>query len=238
MKKKIMAIMLCAAMLAITIVSGTMAYFTDTDVQTNTFTAGKVDISMDEAVVEKDEAGNLVAKADGSRTSDTQTYHLYPAQTITKDPTITVASDSEDAYVAAIITITGDIHSLIGVPGYDNIDITQLASGGLIDKSSTQVTNWNGLSMVYETEDCVIYQDAGKETNTWTMYIFMKNVQTKDSKIVLFNTLTIPEAWDNDEMAKINGMQINIAAYAAQANGFDSCYEAMTSAFASEFSFS
>ena len=136
MKKKIMAIMLCAAMLAITIVSGTMAYFTDTDVQTNTFTAGKVDISMDEAVVEKDEAGNLVAKADGSRTSDTQTYHLYPAQTITKDPTITVAGDSEDAYIAAKITVTngsaGDIEDLIGSNYMGLLDITKIVSGGYI----------------------------------------------------------------------------------------------------------
>ena len=37
MKKKILAITLCVAMLAIMLVSGTLAYFTDEKEQTNTF---------------------------------------------------------------------------------------------------------------------------------------------------------------------------------------------------------
>lgn len=234
--KKIFALVLCVIMVAIAVVGGTMAYFTDTDAQTNTFTAGKVDISLDEALVEKDAAGNLVAN--GSRTDETQTlqnYHLFPAMSVTKDPTITVAADSEDAYIAAIVTITGDIYDLIGVPGYDNIDITQLASGGLMAKPSTQVTGWNGLSMVYETEDCVIYQDADKANNTWTLYIFMKAAQVANAKVVLFDTLTIPAAWDNAEMAKINGMNVTINAYATQTNGFADCFTAITTAFDSAF---
>jgi predicted ribosomally synthesized peptide with SipW-like signal peptide len=236
MKKKIFAIVLCVAMLAIAVIGGTMAYFTDTDAQTNTFTAGKVDISLDEAIVEKNAAGNLVAT--GSRTDETQTlqnYHLFPAMSITKDPTITVAADSEDAYIAAIVTITGDIYDLIGVAGYDNIDITKLASGGLMAKASTQVQGWNGLSMVYETDDCVIYQDADKANNTWTLYIFMKAAQVANAKVVLFDTLTIPAAWDNAEMAKINGMNIVVNAYATQTNGFADCYTAITTAFESAF---
>lgn len=236
MKKKIFAIVLCVAMLAIAVIGGTMAYFTDTDAQTNTFTAGKVDISLDEAIVEKNAAGNLVAT--GKRTDETQTlqnYHLFPAMSITKDPTITVAADSEDAYIAAVVTITGDIYDLIGVPGYDNIDITKLASGGLMAKASTQVQGWNGLSMVYETEDCVIYQDADKANNTWTLYIFMKAAQAANAKVVLFDTLTIPARWDNAEMAKINGMNIVVNAYATQTNGFADCYTAITTAFESAF---
>jgi predicted ribosomally synthesized peptide with SipW-like signal peptide len=236
MKKKIFAIVLCVAMLAIAVIGGTMAYFTDTDAQTNTFTAGKVDISLDEAIVEKNAAGNLVAT--GSRTDETQTlqnYHLFPAMSITKDPTITVAADSEDAYIAAIVTITGDIYDLIGVAGYDNIDITKLASGGLMAKASTQVQGWNGLSMVYETDDCVIYQDADKANNTWTLYIFMKAAQVANAKVVLFDTLTIPSRWDNAEMAKINGMNIVVNAYATQTNGFADCYTAITTAFDSAF---
>lgn len=236
MKKKIFAIVLCVAMLAIAVIGGTMAYFTDTDAQTNTFTAGKVDISLDEAIVAKDAAGNLVAT--GSRTDETQTlqnYHLFPAMKVTKDPTITVAADSEDAYIAAVVTITGDIYDLIGVAGYDNIDITKLASGGLMAKASTQVQGWNGLSMVYETEDCVIYQDADKANNTWNLYIFMKSAQVANAKVVLFDTLTIPARWDNAEMAKINGMNITVTAYATQTNGFADCFTAITTAFDTAF---
>ena len=44
MKKKIIAICLCVAMLAIAMVSGTLAYFTDTDQKENVFTVGNVSI--------------------------------------------------------------------------------------------------------------------------------------------------------------------------------------------------
>ena len=242
MKKKILAIVLCIAMLAIAIAGGTMAYFTDEAEQTNTFTAGKVDIILYEHIVEKDTDpdsttfGDLIATAD--LTQKDQPYHLYPAMTVTKDPTIRVEKGSEDAYVAAIATVTGDIHSLIGVEGYDNIDITKLVSGGLVSQASTQVTGWNGLSMVYETADCVIYQDASAAaSNTWTMYIFMKTPMVAESTTTLFDTMTIPKTWDNAEMAKINGMSITVNAYATQTNGFADCYTAMTTAFPEAFDF-
>lgn len=241
MKKKILAIVLCVAMLAIAIVSGTTAYFTDTQAQTNTFTAGKVDIILYEHIVkqdtnpESDTFGDLIST--GDKTQKDQSYHLYPAMKVTKDPTIRVEAGSENAYVAAIVTITGDIHSLIGVKGNNNIDITKLASGGLVSQQSEQKKDWNGLSMVYETTDCVIYQDADKDNNTWTMYIFMKAAQAEKSEIVLFDTLTIPESWDNAEMAKINGMEIKVEAYATQTNGFADCFTAITSAFPSAFTF-
>lgn len=48
MKKKILAMCLCVAMLAIAIVGGTLAYFTDTDTQTNVFTNGNIDIQLNE----------------------------------------------------------------------------------------------------------------------------------------------------------------------------------------------
>ena len=240
MKKKILAIVLCVAMMSIAIISGTLAYFTDTQEQTNTFTAGKVDIILYEHIVEKDNDsesasfGDLVATEE--KTQQDQSYHLYPAMTVDKDPTIRVERGSEDAYVGAIVTVTGDIHSLIGVDGYDNIDITKLVSGGEVSKTSTQVNGWNGLSMVYETADCVIYQDAsGAANNTWVMYVFVKAPQAAESTVTLFDTMTIPENWDNEEMAKINGMNITVNAYATQTNGFVDCYTALTTAFAEAF---
>ena len=234
MKKKILAIVLCIAMLAIALVGGTMAYFTDEAEQVNTFTAGKVDIYLYEHEVEPDAMGNLVSN--GEKTVKDQSYHLYPAMTVAKDPTIAVSAGSEDAYVAAVVTITGDLYSLIGVEGAPNIDITKLVSGGLVSEKSKQVTDWNGLSMVYETDTCVIYQDASNAANnTWTMYIFVKAAMAEKETVTLFDTMTIPADWDNAEMAKINGMNITVKAYATQTNGFKDCYTAITTAFAEDF---
>lgn len=230
-KKKLVSLCLVLALVLTAVVGGTMAYFTDEDAQTNTFTSGNVYINLDEEEISDtpNEDGDLVGT--GNRTDDNQEYELFPGMTVDKDPTIT-NTGTEDAYVAAIVTVTGNIHDLIGVPGYDNIDITQLASGGLVENPSTQVTGWNGLSMVYETVDCVIYQDAtGADNNTWVLYVFVKDALANGDNVVLFENLTIPAEWDNDEMKKINNMVIDVKAYAVQANGFAACYDAMVAAF-------
>ena len=241
MKKKLFAILLCVAMLAIAVIGGSLAYFTDTDAQTNVFTAGKVGIAMDEAVVALDANGNLVAT--GSRTADDQNYRLYPAQTVTKDPTITVDSDSENAYLAAKVIVTeqnaGDLESLIG-SGYQGLlDITKLMSGGFVQEGA-QMKSYNGLGNgvlpVYGDATYTVYQQI--ENGAYVFYIFVEDIKSANDSVTLFTTMTIPETWDNAEMAKINGMEIEIKAFATQANGFADCYTAMTKAFPAEFNFS
>ena len=46
MKKKLTAIFLCVALVAIAVVSASLAYFTDTDNETNTFAVGNVKIDL------------------------------------------------------------------------------------------------------------------------------------------------------------------------------------------------
>ena len=56
MKKKLTAIFLCVALVAIAIVGASLAYFTDTDEATNTFTVGNVKIDLIESTYHR--AGN------------------------------------------------------------------------------------------------------------------------------------------------------------------------------------
>ena len=94
MKKKITAIFLCVALLATAIVGASLAYFTDTDNQANTFTVGNVTITLDETDVDK----YGVAIPDVPRT-DANEYRLIPGHSYTKDPIIHVDSLSEDCYL-------------------------------------------------------------------------------------------------------------------------------------------
>lgn len=48
MKKKITALCLCISLLAVALIGGTMAYFTDTDNAANTFTVGNIKIELEE----------------------------------------------------------------------------------------------------------------------------------------------------------------------------------------------
>ena len=54
MKKKLTAIFLCVALVAIAVVGASLAYFTDTEKATNTFTAGGVKINLIEQQVNKE----------------------------------------------------------------------------------------------------------------------------------------------------------------------------------------
>ena len=51
MKRKILAFALVISMAVVAIAGASLAYLTDTDEQTNTFTSGKVDITLDEATI-------------------------------------------------------------------------------------------------------------------------------------------------------------------------------------------
>ena len=82
------------SMVAITGTS--LAYLTDKDDQVNTFTSGKVDITLDESKVELDADGYL-SGYNGTPSDDHSYGKMYPGQVITKDPTITVTADSEKA---------------------------------------------------------------------------------------------------------------------------------------------
>ena len=84
MKKKLTAVALVVCMLAIMLVGASLAYFTDTDEATNTFTMGKVDIDLTEPKWDEE-------TPNGAK--------LMPGTVIDKDPTITVAQNSEDAYL-------------------------------------------------------------------------------------------------------------------------------------------
>ena len=140
-------------------------------------------------------------------TEEVKFPQLFPGMTLTKDPTIENVGSLE-AYVAAKIEINRTV-------GYE------LLSGGLLAKQE-------GYKLIVE-------EDAEKDTVT--IYIFIEKALQPEESVVLFDTLTIPTAWDNAEMAIVNGLHIHVEAYATQVYGFTDCYEAITTAFAEEFAF-
>ena len=93
--RKILLMAACAVLLVCISVGATVAYLTNTDSVKNTFTVGKVEITLDEAKVNAD--GSLVDN--GKTRVKANSYKLLPGHTYTKDPTIHVANDSEPCYL-------------------------------------------------------------------------------------------------------------------------------------------
>ena len=91
--KKILALALCAVLLVVGSVAGTLAYLTDKDDVTNTFTIGKVDIKLEEYKID----------AEGKKTAEVVTEQenikLIPGRKIQKEPFITVDPNSENCWL-------------------------------------------------------------------------------------------------------------------------------------------
>lgn len=93
-KSKALLMTLCAVLLVAASVLGTMAYLTSQDSVKNTFSIGKIAITLDEAKVDD----NGEAQTNVPRVKE-NSYKLMPGHKYDKDPTVHVEKGSEDAYI-------------------------------------------------------------------------------------------------------------------------------------------
>lgn len=91
---KTLALLFCAVLIAAVSVFTTVAFLKDSDSVKNTFTVGKVAITLDEAKV--DEYGRAV---DGASRVKDNSYKLIPGHEYKKDPTVHFAAGSEASYL-------------------------------------------------------------------------------------------------------------------------------------------
>ena len=106
-RNKALLTMVCAVLLVVASVLGTMAYLTSTAKVENTFTVGSVTISMDETDVDNSPEG---------KNRDTENnYHLLPGHEYIKDPIIHVDSTSEDCYL--FVTVSNEIAAIEATGG-------------------------------------------------------------------------------------------------------------------------
>lgn len=195
--KKTLTVLLALVLVIAMSVAGTMAYLTSTtDTVTNTFTVGKVTITLDEADV--NEYGQKV-KADGSVAgpNDTladrvkaNTYKLIPGHSYVKDPTVHVAAGSEDCYL--FVKVVDGISAIEA----DTTIATQLATKGWKPAGVDNV-------YVYATgSDTKSVVSVGPDTGT---------------DIVVFENFTLTS---NASVDSYKNAQITVTAYAIQADGF------------------
>lgn len=155
MKKKIVALALVFCLALAVGVGGTLAYLTaTTDTVTNTFTVGKVSITLQEHKYDADEneLGTDTVK-DTVKQEDTTTsansYKLIPGKNMPKDPFVTVKANSEKCWL------------FIAVEEKDN-------------KLSTESTNNDVVE--YSVRDCTTYTDDGWNSFVGDDYNFKNGV--------------------------------------------------------------
>ena len=206
MKKKITAICLCIALVAIAVVGATLAYFTDTKTATNTFTMGDVKIKLDETNV-NDPTGDRVTSNE---------YNVYPGAVVTKDP-IVHNTGKNGAYIRAIVTVENGMNWL----GLYNDNVwtapQEAAFNALIN---------NTLGEDWELVD-IAYDMSGPDHPTSDFVATLKYTKVLDAGAdtsAMFSKIAFPaKMTENDVTTRIaqNGnFGINVVAQAIQADGF------------------
>ena len=244
MKKKIVALCLCVALAVVAIGGATLAYFTDTDDATNTFTVGKVDITLNE-------------------TFDKDNAKLMPGVDVNKDVSILLNEGSSDAYVWYLWKIPADLDSTDGTTGTNNaLHVNSL--GSTWDKYRENPNYWAddqtealpvdqtwdhdpetelGLTagpegyLYTETIDNVQYHvyavlyhgklTAGQETSQAMTKVYLDTSVNQDEGGYYQIIRKGEQAGQKHYLPSLpNNAKIIVEAYAIQADGFDDVYAA------------
>lgn len=253
MKKKILSLCLVLAMAATAIIGGTLAYFTDTDEATNTFTAGGVSIKLIEQQVNEEgtaleafEQDQVLMPIVGSAQGEKDEFGQPVADNyIDKIVTIKNTSDS-DAYVRAYFAIPSALDD--GEETFNaGLNILHFNFGNK-NGESTMGNQWiwqnEDGSWKYFTTDidnisynvyyADYYQPLAKDavTEQFISGVYLdKNVDMdKDGNYTITR---------DDETVIIDGFdgsaKCPVFAVAVQTAGFDTVEEAVTEAFGANF---
>lgn len=256
MKKKIIALCLIVALAATAVIGGTLAYFTDTDAETNTFTVGGVKINLIEQQVNK-EGTALEAFAQnqclmpivGSAQGEKDEFGQPVAENYI-DKIVTIQNTGKsDAYVRAYFAIPSALDD-----GYEtfNAGLNVLHFNFGNKDGATTIGNqwqwkhadgkkWNYFeTTIGDVKYNVYFADyyqalpAGETTEQFVSGVYLdETFDMKDGEYYAFNKKV-----DMTGMINADGELIvscPVKAVAVQAAGFDTAAAAVDAAFGANF---
>ena len=226
-RSKVLLLIVSALALVIATIFGTLAYLTDTETVTNTFTVGNIDIKLDEAPVDKNGEVIQGERVDGNE------YHLLPGHFYIKDPTVTIKPGSEESYVRMLVTVTcsAELDGIFAYHGGVHSDNKEYHEKDKLLLENI-FTGYNEDKWV-----CVGNTENANNTRTYefryiggTKFYTVDGVAaTEEAKKLeaLFTGFTVPSFFTKEDLAKLapnlDGtpkFKIDVVAHAIQADGF------------------
>ena len=186
-KFKIVTLILAAALLVSGVVGGTIAWLVDkTEPVVNTFTYGDINIDLEETPTPDDD-----------QNPDTNEYEMIPGEEITKDPKVTVETDSKASWLFV---------KLVKSANFDDFMEYDMADGWfpLTDAQGNAVPG-------------VFFREVSEVTGEDVVYDVIK-----DNKVRVKETVTkeMLNALD-PEGAEATYPTLTVTAYAVQRSGFE-----------------
>jgi len=206
--KKRKTILAAVVLLLVFLVGGAIAYFTDTDTKTNTFTIGSVDITLTEPLWDE------LVKTGGDTSIPDDAEDMMPGESVTKDPTINNVSTKNDAYVFAKVEVPC---TTIVAPATEAVELfTYTVNTEWAELSSAAVACTDGGTATH-----VYYYGTG---GTLTKLNKAANASTPTSTSApVFGSVTLRSTLKAAEIPNINNNKtITVNAYGIQADGLAS----------------
>ena len=209
--RNIIALLLCAILLVGASVAGTVAYLTSNDKVVNTFTVGKVIITLDETDTDHDNKldDNVTVVVDGDEIvrDKANEYKLIPGQRYKKDPVIHVDSTSESCWVFVKV-----------INGIDAFEARTTTGDNAYTDIAGQIAanNWtalNGVANVYYKE----YEEGQADKDLEVFQGFTLSDEAEDI-----------DGWNSIE----ENSKITVIGYAFQYDAFNSAKDAWNNTFA------
>ena len=262
MKKKILVLCLVVALAVTAVVGGTLAYFTDKDAATNTFTAGGVDIALIEQ--ERDGQGGLqeftqdqvlmpiVGSAQGEKDELGQ-----PVAENYIDKMVTIKNTGKsDAYVRAYFAIPSALDDGFEESFNASMNILHFNFGNVVSEDGVITTTYNnqwlwgsvakpnhsGWNYFETTIDGVAYNvyyadyykplKAGETTEQFVSGVYLD----KNVDMNAQGQYTITRNGVTSVIEGFNGSaKCPVFAVAVQADGFDNAADAVNAAFGADY---
>lgn len=200
MKKNVATMLASLSLVAVVGVGATLAYLSDaTNVVTNTFTVGNVEITLDETDI---------TKTDGTRTETGNAYtNIQPGDVLTKDPTVHVDADSSECYIFIKVEGLDDLLAETGKDGNGN-EVKAFALDTNAFKDWIKVAEADGSTLSSTTKDGI--------------YRYKETLEASESTGALFNSITFNSAvTEYGEDGVLDISDVEITAYAIQSENID-----------------
>lgn len=213
-KKSILMAAIAVMLVAVLVVGGTLAYFTDTKSADNTFTVGDVKIKLDESNVND---------PNGDRVTSNEYTDVFPGIQYKKDPIVT-NTGKNDAYVRAVVTIENGMNWM----GLYNENVWTAPQEEAFMKLIC-----DKLGAGWSIENIAYVTNAERGSTDFVATLKYTGVlKSGDATSAMFENVMLPtNATANDITTRVaqNGVfHIDVVAQAIQTNGFGTWEDAFT----------
>lgn len=221
-KRKLLLVALSLCMVAILAMGGTLAYLTDYETETNVFTVGNVDITLDE---DFEEDSLLVPGIDVNKDVYVTNVGTEPAYVRVHVAIPTLLDDGDPDFASYANTLHWNFSKASVADGQWNWHTTN------VNGSNAEMPGWPGnggdWNHYYATVDGIKYTVYIATYET----ILNSGVQTANEAITkVYLDASLDNVHIENIVAELGEIKILVAAEAVQAAGFENAYDAFAAA--------